>query len=62
MKQVLLSMGVVAVAAGILAGMVIYTVSLMRQCQLQLLTGVSTADTARQWAEIRLPPEKMNGE
>lgn len=32
-------MAVVMVAAGILAGMVIYTVALMRQCQKKILTG-----------------------
>ena len=39
MKQAILSMVVVLVAAGILTGMVLYSVSLMRFAQLQLLTG-----------------------
>lgn len=39
MKQVIWSMAVVLVAAGILAGAVFYTVSAMRTAQLQILTG-----------------------
>lgn len=39
MKGAFLTIGGLLVAAGIFAGMVLYTVSLMRQCELQILTG-----------------------
>lgn len=39
MKNAILAVSMIAVAAGLLAGMVLYTVSLMRQCELQILTG-----------------------
>jgi len=42
-KQVLISVVVVMVAAGILAGMVLYSVSLMRTVELQILTGERTS-------------------
>ena len=38
-KQVLMSMVVVMIAAGILTGMVIYSVSVMRNLELEILTG-----------------------
>ena len=38
-KQVLMSAVVVMIAAGILAGMVLYSVSLMRSVELEILTG-----------------------
>jgi hypothetical protein len=38
-KQVLMSIVVVMVAAGILTGMVLYSVSLMRSVELEILTG-----------------------
>ena len=34
-----MSMAVIIIAAGILTGMVLYSVSLMRSAQLQILTG-----------------------
>ena len=39
LKQVLVSLVVIMLAAGIFAGMVLHTVSVMRQAQLQILTG-----------------------
>ena len=45
LKQVLWSMAVVMIAAGILAGMVIYTVSVMRAAQLRILSGDLTVIT-----------------
>ena len=39
MKQVIISMVVVLLAAGLFAGMVIYSVSVMRQTQLRILVG-----------------------
>jgi len=39
LKQVMISMVVVMLAAGILAGTVLYSVSVMRQVQLDILTG-----------------------
>ena len=41
-KQVLASIVVVMVAAGILTGMVLYSVFLMRSAELQILTGERT--------------------
>ena len=38
-RQVLLSAAVVMAAAGILAGMVLYIISLMRSVELEILTG-----------------------
>ena len=38
-KQVLMSIVIVMVAAGILTGMVLYSVSLMRSVELEILTG-----------------------
>ena len=38
-RQVFISVVVVMVAAGILAGMVIYSVSVMRSVELEILTG-----------------------
>ena len=39
MKQVLWSMAVVMISMLLLAGMVVYTVSVMRTVQMQILTG-----------------------
>jgi len=39
LKQAVVSMIVVLLAAGILAGMVLYSVSVMRQVQMKILTG-----------------------
>ena len=39
-KQTLISLAVVMLAAGILAGMVIYTVSVMRDIETRILTGM----------------------
>ena len=39
LKQAVISMIVVMVAAGIFAGMVLYSVSVMRQTELRILTG-----------------------
>lgn len=39
MKQALISMGIVLVAAGILGGIVLYTVAVIRQYERQILTG-----------------------
>ena len=39
MKQVIISMVVVLLAAGLFAGMVLYSVSVMRRTQLRILTG-----------------------
>ena len=41
LKQVIVSMVIVLIAAGILAGMVLYSVCLMRTAQLRILTGDS---------------------
>lgn len=45
LKQVIWSMAVVLIAAGILAGTVIYTVSVMRTAQMRILTGELSAIT-----------------
>ena len=50
-KQVLMSVAVVMVAAGILAGMVLYSVSLMRSIELEILTG--------ERSELPLPYEHL---
>lgn len=42
MKQVLLSMAAILIAAGIFAGMVLYSISFLRTVQLRILTGEST--------------------
>ena len=42
MKQVVASMVVILVAAGILAGMVLYSVSVMHKVQADILTGEIT--------------------
>jgi len=51
LKQVMISMVVVMLAAGILAGTVLYSVSVMRQVQLDILTGelavVEQTDTGK---------------
>ena len=39
LKQVVISLAVVILATGIFAGMVLYTVSVMRQVQLKIITG-----------------------
>jgi len=47
LKQVVLSMVAVLIAAGIFAGMVLYTLAVMRDAQIRILTGeisVSTCD------------------
>ena len=47
LKQVVISMVVVLIAAGILAGMVLYTVALMRSGQQRILTGESAGIQAQ---------------
>ena len=47
LKQVVISMVIVLIAAGILAGMVLYTVALMRSAQLRILTGESAGIQAQ---------------
>ena len=42
-KQVYWSMAVLLITGGLLAGMVIYTVSVMRTAQMRILTGDVTA-------------------
>ena len=39
MKQVMLSMVAVLIAAGIFAGMVLYTLAVIRNAQIKILTG-----------------------
>ena len=51
MKNAVLGISGIAIAAGILAGMVIYTVSLMRQCQVRILTGDLPTIAADAWRE-----------
>ena len=45
MKQLIWSLAAVLVAAGILAGAVLYTVSAIRTAQLQILTGENIMHT-----------------
>ena len=45
MKQVILSMAVVLVAAAILAGTVLYTIAVLRSMQMRILTGELSAVT-----------------
>ena len=47
LKQVVISMVVVLIAAGILTGMVLYTVALMRSGQQRILTGESAGIQAQ---------------
>ena len=47
LKQVVISMVVVLIAAGILTGMVLYTVALMRSAQQRILTGESAGIQAQ---------------
>ena len=52
MKYAVLTISGLAIAAGILAGMVLYTVSLMRQCQMKILTGdLPTIGAVAPWEE-----------
>ena len=52
LKYAVLTISGLAIAAGILAGMVLYTVSLMRQCQMKILTGdLSTIGAVAPWEE-----------
>ena len=46
-----MSMAVIIIAAGILTGMVLYSVSLMRSAQLQILTG-EWGDTSQPMGEF----------
>ena len=39
MKQVMLSMVVILIAGGIFVGMVLYTLAVIRNAQIQILTG-----------------------
>ena len=49
MKQAIWSMVAVLLAAGILAGAVLYTVFTMHTVQLQILTGENTVQSQNQW-------------
>ena len=49
MKQAIWSIVAVLLAAGILAGAVLYTVFTMRTVQLQILTGENTVQSENQW-------------
>ena len=47
MKQVVLSMIAVMIAAAIFAGMVFYSIGVIRSAQMRILTGEITAVTVR---------------
>ena len=45
LKQILLSMAAILIAAGIFAGMILYTMAVIRTAQIRILTGEMTVSS-----------------
>ena len=57
MKQVVISLAVIMISAGILAGMVLYTVTVMRDMETRILTGAvcDLEDTGQECVKPLVP-------